>query len=70
MQFNWETAPYSRKGQAEVCDINGHRLYVRKVGTYKTHKFRAMISGESVGRRETMEEAKALAENVALYRCG
>jgi hypothetical protein len=64
--FSWETSIYSRSDQAQHCDINGHRLYVRKASI--TRDYTLHIDGIYAGRSKTMESGKRVLEVEAAQR--
>jgi len=64
-KLNWETAPYAKKGKAAVADFNGKRFYVK----WSISGFVTSVNGKFTGRKGTMEEAKALLEDLAKREC-
>lgn len=64
--FHWESATYMRSTEAQHCDINGHRLYVRRAAI--TRDFTLYIDGVYIGRSPRLEDGKRTLEAEAQAR--
>jgi hypothetical protein len=64
--FSWEATTYTRGNIAQICDVNGHRLHVRKASI--TRDYSLHIDGAYAGRSATMESGKRVLEVEAAQR--
>jgi hypothetical protein len=64
-KLQWEAATYQSPKSAQVADINGHRLYVKRTAP-RSRLFVGYIDGRSVGSWDTLE--MAMSQTAKIFR--
>lgn len=61
--FRWENVPHRSRNTAQVCDIEGHRLYVRRKDKL-SRTFVGIVDNTVVySERSSIDEMKRMLEN-------
>lgn len=61
--FRWDMATYQRPSNAQMCDLKGGRLLVRRTRP-GARSFDVLWNSRHVGMGFTIEEAKAIGERL------
>lgn len=60
--YHWNTPPHGKAANAQICDIEDHRLYVKRIRK-GARKFTALIDGKDLlWMCESIEAAKTAIE--------